>query len=161
MRLSFVVFALTFAVLSGPAQTMKFVETPSLEPMVKEGKLPPVNQRLPAEPYISLLEESGRKVGRHGGTLNTLMARSKDVRLMVVYGYARLVKFNRKLELEPDILKKIDVEKGRIFTFYLRRGHKWSDGHPFTTEDFRYYCCLLYTSPSPRDATLSRMPSSA
>ena len=76
MRLSFVVFALTFAVLSGPAQTMKFVETPSLEPMVKEGKLPPVDQRLPAEPYISLLEKSGRKVGRHGGTLNTLMALS-------------------------------------------------------------------------------------
>ena len=24
-----------------------------------------------------------------------------------------------------------------------------------------FYCCLLYTSPSPRDATLSRMPSSA
>ena len=24
-----------------------------------------------------------------------------------------------------------------------------------------YYTCLLYTSPSPRDATLSRMPSSA
>ena len=23
------------------------------------------------------------------------------------------------------------------------------------------WCCLLYTSPSPRDATLSRMPSSA
>ena len=23
------------------------------------------------------------------------------------------------------------------------------------------FCCLLYTSPSPRDATLSRMPSSA
>ena len=25
----------------------------------------------------------------------------------------------------------------------------------------QYYDCLLYTSPSPRDATLSRMPSSA
>ena len=25
----------------------------------------------------------------------------------------------------------------------------------------RFYSCLLYTSPSPRDATLSRMPSSA
>ena len=24
-----------------------------------------------------------------------------------------------------------------------------------------YWICLLYTSPSPRDATLSRMPSSA
>ena len=28
-------------------------------------------------------------------------------------------------------------------------------------ESGRYYDCLLYTSPSPRDATLSRMPSSA
>ena len=26
---------------------------------------------------------------------------------------------------------------------------------------FEQYSCLLYTSPSPRDATLSRMPSSA
>ena len=25
----------------------------------------------------------------------------------------------------------------------------------------RFFTCLLYTSPSPRDATLSRMPSSA
>ena len=34
----------------------------------------------------------------------------------------------------------------------------------FDTTDFKlyaYYTCLLYTSPSPRDATLSRMPSSA
>ena len=28
-------------------------------------------------------------------------------------------------------------------------------------EDFRTYFCLLYTSPSPRDGLLSRMPSSA
>ena len=27
--------------------------------------------------------------------------------------------------------------------------------------ELEYYGCLLYTSPSPRDATLSRMPSSA
>ena len=30
-----------------------------------------------------------------------------------------------------------------------------------TTPGTKYYRCLLYTSPSPRDATLSRMPSSA
>ena len=28
-------------------------------------------------------------------------------------------------------------------------------------ESYKYKICLLYTSPSPRDATLSRMPSSA
>ena len=40
--------------------------------------------------------------------------------------------------------------------------------HPrFRGEEFVWYeerctgCCLLYTSPSPRDATLSRLPSSA
>ena len=30
-----------------------------------------------------------------------------------------------------------------------------------TRQQGSHYCCLLYTSPSPRDATLSRMPSSA
>ena len=25
------------------------------------------------------------------------------------------------------------------FTLHLRPGHKWSDGAPFTTKDFRYY----------------------
>ena len=31
----------------------------------------------------------------------------------------------------------------------------------FFIDPFMLYTCLLYTSPSPRDATLSRMPSSA
>ena len=31
----------------------------------------------------------------------------------------------------------------------------------FTTPTLHYYVCLLYTSPSPRDRTRSRMPSSA
>ena len=35
--------------------------------------------------------------------------------------------------------------------------NKYAEGLPSK----RYYGCLLYTSPSPRDATLSRMPSSA
>jgi len=39
----------------------------------------------------------------------------------------------------PDILERFEVAEGRIFPFPLREGHRWSDGHPFTTEDFRYY----------------------
>ncbi len=30
------------------------------------------------------------------------------------------------------------VEEDRIFTFKIREGHRWSDGNPFTSEDFRY-----------------------
>ena len=39
----------------------------------------------------------------------------------------------------------------------------WLSGLTCTEENFRVKSgvCLLYTSPSPRDATLSRMPSSA
>ncbi len=122
-----------------PAAAGPLVEPPSLAPLVESGKLPPLAQRLPDNPEVLAMDLPGQSIGRHGGTLNTIMARSKDVRLMVVYGYARLVKFNRKLELVADILERIDVEDGKVFTLHLRPGHKWSDGQPFTSEDFRYY----------------------
>ncbi len=139
MKLVLTAFVFSLAVFVWPETAAALIETPSLKPLIESGKLPSVVQRVPAEPLVVDLDGTGRKVGRHGGVLNTLMARSKDVRLMVVYGYARLVKFNRKLELAPDILKDITIEKGRIFTLHLRKRHKWSDGKPFTTEDFRYY----------------------
>ena len=42
------------------------------------------------------------------------------------------------------------------------RGHKWDYDHWSSLGNQGWsYDCLLYTSPSPRDATLSRMPSSA
>jgi peptide/nickel transport system substrate-binding protein len=88
----------------------------------------------------SVVEMDGYKhVGKPGGKLEMLVGRAKDTRLMVVYGYARLVAYNEALELVPDILKDIDVEDGRTFTMHLRPGHRWSDGQPFTTEDFRYW----------------------
>ena len=40
-------------------------------------------------------------------------------------------------------------------------GHFVQDSFRHRKEDAQYLTCLLYTSPSPRDATLSRMPSSA
>jgi peptide/nickel transport system substrate-binding protein len=56
-----------------------------------------------------------------------------------VYGYSRLVGYNEKLEIVPDIVESFDVQEGRIYTFRLRKGHRWSNGQPFTAEDFRYY----------------------
>jgi peptide/nickel transport system substrate-binding protein len=111
------------------------VEPPSLAPEVKSGKLPPVVKRLPQAPLVVQVE----KAGKHGGTMNMLIGRSRDTRLLVVYGYARLVGYNPKLEFVPDILESFEVQEGRIFTFRLRKGHRWSDGQPFTAEDFRYY----------------------
>ena len=67
------------------------------------------------------------------------MAKDRDIRMMVVYGYSRLVGYDEKLQLVPDILESVDNLDSRVFTFHLRPGHKWSDGHPFTAADFRYY----------------------
>lgn len=141
MKRRYLKFAAIGLALAMPAAAgaQMLVEPPSLAPLVEGGKLPPLAQRLPDTPVVLAMDQPGQSIGRHGGTLNTIMARSKDVRLMVVYGYARLVKFDRNLNLVPDILERIEVKDGKIFTFYLRPGHKWSDGQPFTTEDFRYY----------------------
>jgi peptide/nickel transport system substrate-binding protein len=67
------------------------------------------------------------------------MGKAKDTRLMVVYGYARLVGYDLNYELVPDLLSSVEVEQDQVFTLKLRNGHKWSDGHPFTSEAFRYY----------------------
>ena len=115
------------------------VEPPALLEQVRAGKLPPVEKRVPQKPLVVPLGEAGTSLGRHGGTLNTLAGRSRDTRLFTIYGYARLVGYDRHLNIVPDILESIDVKEGRSFTMTLRKGHRWSDGHLFTAEDFRYY----------------------
>ncbi|MCH9670879.1 MAG: ABC transporter substrate-binding protein [Gammaproteobacteria bacterium] len=114
-------------------------ESPALAKLVQAGQLPSVADRLPEQPLVTSLAKLGRKPGKFGGTLRFLMGRSKDVRLMVVYGYARLVGYDDHLALQPDILRAITNEQNRIFTLHLRKGHRWSDGAPFTSADFAYY----------------------
>src|SRR5690606_31110 len=98
-----------------------------------------IEERLPNPPAVAAMDWPGQTPGRHGGTLETLLGSVKDTKLMVVYGYARLVAYKPDLTLTADILESFDVAEGRIFTFHLRPDHRWSDGAPFTTEDFRYY----------------------
>jgi peptide/nickel transport system substrate-binding protein len=113
-------------------------ETPSLQARVEAGELPPVAQRIPIDVQVVRLE-GDKSPGEQGGEMRLLMGSQKDIRQMVIYGYARLIGYNENFELVPDLLKSFDVVDDRIFTLHLRRGHRWSDGHPFTSEDFRYY----------------------
>lgn len=127
--------------LPAAAQTGRamFIEPPVLQGAVDAGELPPITERLPAVPLLVDLEGEDLETGQYGGTLRTLIARARDIRLMSVYGYARLMGYTPDLDLVPDLLLAVDVVDDRVYTLHLRPGHKWSDGEPFTTEDFRYW----------------------
>lgn len=127
-------------VQQAPAQTAPtMVEPPYLESAVASGDLPPVSERIPEAPLVVSYEGTDKTPGRYGGTLRLLGGSAKDPRLLVIYGYARLVGYDTDYEIVPDLAESVDVEDDRVFTFHLRPGHKWSDGEPFTSEDFRFY----------------------
>ncbi|MGD9827475.1 MAG: ABC transporter substrate-binding protein [Hyphomicrobiaceae bacterium] len=115
------------------------LEPPSLAQAVAAGRLPPVAKRLPSEPLVVRMEAEGKTTGRYGGHLDMLLGKQNDTRLVAIYSYARLVCYRPDFTIVPDILRKLEITDNRVFTLHLRRGHRWSDGHPFTAEDFRYY----------------------
>ena len=133
--------ALLAALLLVPgAGAAEYVETPSLAGRVAADSLPPVAERVPDEPLVADLAARGRAPGRHGGLMRMFVTRAKDVRYMSAYGYARLAGYSHDYEIVPDLLHDIEVsEDGRSVTLHLREGHRWSDGAPFTAEDFRYW----------------------
>jgi len=130
--------ALFVLALAGSASA-DLAESDFWKPEVEAGNLLPVAKRIPTSPKVVDLEGKDRLIGRQGGTLRTLVTRTKDVRQMVVYGYSRLVGYDENYEIKPDILLGLENEGNRKFTLRLRPGHRWSDGHPFTSEDFRYW----------------------
>lgn len=118
--------------------------TPYPEPyyfnaQLASGELPPMAQRLPAHPL--LMDDSMNNLipGKYGGKINLLMGKDKDIRRMVVYGYSRMVGYNRNLELIADIVESFTVHDNKEFIFHLRKGHRWSDGASLTSADFKYY----------------------
>jgi peptide/nickel transport system substrate-binding protein len=116
-----------------------FQDAPMLRERVDQGSLPPVAERLPKEPLVADFARSGRSLGRYGGSLRTLVSKARDLRYMSANAYTRLVGYDERLVLRPDLALAMEEKDNQVFTFTLRKGHKWSDGHPFTTEDVRYF----------------------
>jgi peptide/nickel transport system substrate-binding protein len=114
----------------------KYKEAPMLAELVKAGKLPPVEERLPKRPKVMNV---WKEIGQYGGTIRIAhigwscgLWQANREPLMETYPY-----FTDKVS--PNILEKLDMSKdGKVFTFHLREGMKWSDGEPVTTEDVRF-----------------------
>ena len=134
------------------ASALAAEEPPSLADAVAAGTLPPLSQRLPAVPRSDLPRRQDWQPGVYGGRLRMLDRGGRDARALVVLGYARLVVWHRDSEgatsLVPDILERVEIDEGRRFTLHLRQGHRWSDGAPFTSEDFRFWWEEIATHPA-------------
>ncbi len=126
-----------------PARAVATEEPPALAERVAAGKLPPVAQRLPRDPLV-LQTDPGAV---YGGELRMLIGTPKDLKLLSVYGYARLVRYDREYRIVPDIAERVEVKEGGDFTFHLRKGHRWSDGAPFSSHDFAFWWKHVAKSP--------------
>ena len=64
-----------------------------------------------------------------------------------------------------ELAESIESDDATTWIYNLQKGVEIHNGKTMTAEDvvlnYQYHICLLYTSPSPRDGLLSRMPSSA
>jgi peptide/nickel transport system substrate-binding protein len=132
-------------VITDPAQFPKrFNEAPQLAELVKGGKLPPVEQRIGQDP---LVVKPLREIGKYGGTWRRGFTGPFD------YSNGNRVAQNDKLlffdytgtKIVPNIARGWQVSPdGRITTVLLRRGMRWSDGQPFTADDFVFWFEDLY-----------------
>ena len=131
-------------VLPDAKRPEKLGEAPMLAELVKAGKLPPVEQRVPMEPMIV---KPLQEIGKYGGTWrrgftgpadgengNRIVSTDK----VVFWDYTGT-------KLRPALSKSWEMgEGGKTFTFSLRKGHKWSDGAPFTADDFMFWFEDIY-----------------
>ena len=115
----------------------KYKEAPILADQVKAGKLPAVDQRLPVNPLV----EQAETVGQYGGTWRR--------------GFTGPSDYNGINRIIDDALAQFTVDGGSVtmkyaesvtpsadfktWTLKLRKGSKWSNGDPFTTDDIMFW----------------------
>ena len=117
----------------------KMAEPPMLQPLVASGKLPPIDKRLPATP---LLVGGRDEIGVYGGEVR--MIHFDPVWMVSNYDWnAERMLYYSDIDLRtivPNILESWQVTPdGKTFTLKLRKGMKYSDGQPVTSEDIRFY----------------------
>lgn len=117
---------------------LEFHEAPMLRTKVAVGELPPVEERLPEEPLVVKPVE---EIGQYGGTMRRLSNEGNYNNYSMDGPYEFLVQYSPDMKkVYPNVLKdwKVD-EDNKKFTLYLRKGMKWSDGHPFTADDIMFW----------------------
>ena len=109
-----------------------------LAELVDAGKLPPVVDRLPAQPLVLQPLE---RVGAYGGTLRQAFSGTGDENAFSRLMHDHLLFWNTEVtEVVPNIAREFHQSRdGRECTLQLREGMRWSDGHPFSADDLVFW----------------------
>jgi len=134
-------------VIGGYRQAPMLADLDSMSPTWREHypeSLPPPAERLPRNPAVVRGPDG---IGHYGGTWHRATSAVADVRRKI--GYESFIRFDPSGKIQPCLAYKWEVtDNNRVYTFYLRKGQRWSDGHPFTTEDILWVTNALVGSGS-------------
>ena len=116
-----------------------FQEAPMLQQRVAQNELEPVEQRLPEDPLVI---EPPQQIGPYGGTWPRYADRPNDIQISNIYiASDSLIRYNPRGDgMQVNIARKYEISPdGRCYTFYLRKGMRWSDGQPFNADDVEFW----------------------
>jgi peptide/nickel transport system substrate-binding protein len=135
-------------------ETGKYKESPILSELVKAGKLDPIQKRLPDDPFVVgpgvLMPEKwvDWTPGKYGGTLQDYATFDMG-HLNINNGASFLRAPSQGTQgAKPSLLEAYrHNDDYTVFTMTIRKGLKWSDGKPVTTEDVRFTFEDMYLNP--------------
>ena len=139
-------------------KTMNFIHRGVIG--ITRGKLGWEVARMPAITLTTV----GRNSGRNRQVILTTPHRTSKFILVVASrgGDDRHPDWYLNILMNPNVIIRDQGGVEKAMTASLPDQNQYSELWGLVIEEHpRYLTCLLYTSPSPRDATLSRMPSSA
>lgn len=132
------VFAGSQSETASSAVDTSALESPMLSEMVASGALPPLEERIPANPMVMDWGEPGR----YGGAFRVMVRdpSESDVDAGATVGGNALAQRTPTGEFVPNIAESWDLtDDFRSIEITLREGIRWSDGVPLTTEDVRFW----------------------
>ena len=126
---------------AGAMTVTTFKEAPDVADKVAKGQLPPVQQRLPMNPVVVKPEEA---VGKYGNVLRMSVVGQNTLVGSEISWFMQESLVNPSpddaTKMVPNLAESWKwSDDFKILTINLRKGIKWSDGKPYTTQDIQFW----------------------
>ena len=118
----------------------QYNESPMTAALVAEGKLPPVEERLPEQPLVQLPFSTDKRIGKYGGTLQL----NSWTPYMGPTGAEKQHFISAEKEYTQNIFPNLaesfeSPDGGKTWIITMRKGLKWSDGTPWSSDDVMFW----------------------